>query len=189
MNRAARLGCIAICLIALSLLTGCWVPSINALYVDSDTFYDDTLEGTWKADDGNSAMTFGRNSAGTCYLITYAEQAEGSKFEGCLTQIGKAVFLDIAPAEQQQPEALQSHFLPLHSFWRVETGADTLSLQGLDERWFQGKAAKKRLGLATAKAGDGLLLTASTTALRNFFKRYGETDEVFAGKNTFHRQK
>ncbi len=189
MNRAARPACVALCLIAFALLTGCWVPSVNALYGQGDTFYDDSLLGVWKADDGSSSMTFARNNDGTCYLITYEENDKPGTFEGCLTHIGNVTFLDITPADTPQAEAIKAHQLPLHSFWRLETGLDTFTVQSLDDRWFKDKAAKKRLGLASVKSGDDLVLTASTKALRNFFKRYGETDEVFSAKGTYHREK
>jgi hypothetical protein len=189
MNRAARLVCHSVGLLALLFLTACFVPSVNPLYEDGDTYYDDSLEGTWKAYDGTSSMTLARNSAGNCYLVTYEEKAERSRFDGCLTRVGNAAFLDLTAGEAPCAEAAASHLVPVHSFWRFESSMDTSSLQPLDANWVESRASRKQLGLANVKLRDQFVLTASTKALRKFFKRYAESDEPFAGKSIFHRQK
>ncbi len=188
MNRAARLVCTSVCLGVL-LLAGCFVPSVNPLYEDGDTYYDDTLEGTWIADDGNSSMVLARNSSGTCYVLTYTEAGDRSKFDACLTHIGPASFLDIKPGDEPCAQAAAGHLVPVHSFWRFETSMDTITLQTLDATWVEARASRKRLGLSSVKAGDIRALTASTKALRKFLQRYAESDEPFGPKTAFHRQK
>lgn len=189
MSGARRWAGLAVSLLGLLWLSGCWIPSVNPLYEDSDLVSDQGLVGTWQAEDSKTAMTFTRDAGGKCYDIVYEENDGKSNFSGCVAQLGKARYLDIKPAAAKQPDALSAHLLPLHSFWKMELQSDRLILQALNAEWFKEMDTKKRLQLEHFESEEDIVLTASTASLRSFFLRNGGLEGVFGEKTEFHRQK
>lgn len=199
MRPGLRWTCLGICLLAILFLSGCWVPSLNALFEDSDIVYDPGLEGLWVANDGSASITFTRDGQAKCYKVVYWEEGgskfgpehdETTKLYACLGRIGNSTFLDVTAGDDQNfTEALAAHLAATHTFWRIELGTDTLSMQTLKNEWFDEMAKKKKLGLAYVPQKDHILLTASTPVLKDFFKRNGSSREIYDEKQEFHRKK
>ncbi len=189
MSRAGHWARIAVSLLALLGLSGCWIPSVNPLYEEGDIIFDPALVGVWQADDAKTTMAFSRNPDAKCYDILYEENDEKSAFLGCVVQLGTVRYLDIKTAGTKLPDALSAHLLQLHSFWKLQLGSDRLELQPLNAEWFKEMDEKKHLLLEHFDSDGDMVLTASTASLRSFFLRNGGGEGVFGEPSAFHRLK
>ncbi len=190
MSRAGRWARIAVCLLGLLWLSGCWIPSVNPLYEEGDIVFEPALVGIWQADEAKTGMVFTRRPDSKCYTLVYLEEGqEKSDFDACVVQLGAIRYLDIKPAESKQPDALSAHLLPLHSFWKLQLVSDRLELQALNTEWFKDTEEKKHLPLEHFDSEGEIVLTASTASLRSFFLQNGALEGVFGEKSEFHRQK
>ncbi len=190
MSRAGRWARVAVSLLALVSLSGCWIPSVNPLYEEGDAIFDPGLVGAWQADDAKATMAFSHDPDSKCYELIYREENEGrTEFRACVVQLGTLRFLDIKPTEVNQPDALSAHMLALHSFWKLQLDGDRLELQPLNAEWFKEMDDKKHLQLEHFDSGGDLVLTATTASLRSFFLQNGALEGVFGEKSEFRRRK
>ncbi len=190
MSQVGRWTCVALSLLGLLALSGCWIPSVNPLYEQGDVVFDAGLVGTWQAEDAKTTMAFAHDPTSKCYELIYQEENEDKcEFRACLVQLGTLKYLDITPTGAQRPGALSAHLLTLHSFWKLQLNSDVLQLQALNAEWFKDMVEKKSLQLEHFESGGDLVLTAGTTSLRSFFLQNGGVEGVFGEKSEFRRQK
>ncbi|NIA15744.1 MAG: hypothetical protein GWP08_16895 [Nitrospiraceae bacterium] len=102
-------------------------------------------------------------------------------------RLGGYEFLDLASSETVDDfegisEAVGSWaFLqvPAHFFIRLERTDDSIEIAMLDYDWLKEALAQKKVRLDYTLEDDRLLLTASTSKLRRFVKKYAGNDETF----------
>src|SRR6267154_1602775 len=123
---------LAIAIISLTLLTGCWVQSVYPFYEESDVVVEPGLVGNWEGDSEleSCLLKIGLDPTSRTYTIETAklgdikteDQCQATTFEGKLVQIGSQRFLDLVPDQEKCWAA------PLDSLLKVETDKQKLVL-------------------------------------------------------------
>jgi len=163
------------------LLTGCWVLSVNPLYTEEDSIFEQGLIGTWAdsagSDDGS--WTFRIAGERVYRLVTKEEDEPDGIFEAHLLRLGGHLFLDVYPQEPKSgSEFYRNHVIPAHSFWKVSLEGYVLVLYYLDPEWLRENIDQKKIEIKHVRRGDVIVLTASTAELQEFILQH--LDDAFA---------
>ena len=180
-------------LLAMLLLCGCWIYSVNPLAErEEDTTFDTKLLGTWWVPDTGCSLTVTRFFDEKVYRLEYAAPAtkkldgclldpgRSASFEGTLVEIGTNRFLDVQPVDRDVPH----HEMTLHSFYRVQKlDPANMALVPLNHDWVQSQIEQEHLNMAGRMRGgennDDIVITTSTKQLREFLQSYGGSDDAF----------
>jgi len=180
-------------LVALLVVPGCWVSSINPLYDDGtidhphsdpDVILNQSLIGSWTATDNKCATLLTIAAEHDVYDLQSTEQGEGcsddkSHRRGRLVKLGTHYFLDVEP----MPADVCDMCAAKHDILLAKFDQTTLSLTPIDSDWLKKSLAAKTVTLATV-AGDTDTITASTKDLKAFFRKSAENKEAFKPEST-----
>ena len=170
-----------------ALMAGC-VPSLHPLFTEEDLVYDPALVGTWAEKEGEDIWTF-RKSGENAYDLIYTEEGVPARFDAHLVRIGEFLFLDTYPGEPDIKNGFYLvHLVPAHTFLRIWIERDILRYAMLDLDWLKKMIAEKKVDIAHEQVDGGIVLTASTKELQEFFLKYAEDDEAFSDLKELHRQ-
>jgi len=170
------------------LMAGC-VPSLHPLFTEKDLVYDPALVGTWAEEEGEDIWIF-RKSGDNAYDLIYSQKGVPAQFEAHLVQVAEFLFLDTYPGEPNIKNDLYTiHLIPAHTFSRIWIEGDVLRLAMLDLDWLKDMIAKKKVNIAHEQVDGGIVLTASTKELQEFFLKYADDDKAFPDPKELHRQK
>lgn len=170
------------------LLAGC-VPSLHPLFTEDDLVYDPALVGTWADQDGENTWTF-QKFGDNVYNLIYTEEGVPARFDAHLVQLGEFLFLDTYPGEPNiKNDFYLIHLIPAHIFSRIEMEGDTLRYAMLDLDWLRRMISEKKVTIGHEQVDGGVLLTATTAELQEFFIKYADDDKAFPDPNELHRQK
>jgi hypothetical protein len=184
--------------LALLLVTGCIVTSVNPLYTEKDLVFDPALVGAWGEDDGKDTWTF-KKVAGKKYKLLHTdEKGRTGTFEAHLLKLGKHQFLDLHLMDPGQKEEWQINELaalamimrPGHLFFKVSQIQPTLQLSTLHEDWLKKLLEKdpkaiqhERIQFGADNTNDcRYVLTAETKALQRFVLKHADSEEAFGDK-------
>jgi hypothetical protein len=160
-------------------LAGC-VPSLNPLYTEKDLVYDEALLGTWaESEDAKDRWTF-EPLRDKVYRVTFTEDDEAGEFEVHLLELGGERYLDFQP----QAEGMESmrkngfyklHWVPAHTFARIGVKEGTMRMAFMNPEWIDKHLEGSPESLSHVRRGeDGLVLTATTTALQEFVREHAQ---------------
>src|SRR5437764_7577895 len=175
---------LALLVLNLPLLTGCWVQSVYPFYRDSDVIVDSTLTGTWAGDEElkSCLLKIGLDSESQTYKLELSSskggivkqesdaQCEPAKLEGRLAQVGHVRFFDVTIDDPDKfwPATLQIVV-------NIEIEKQSLTLIPLDAEWMANALDKNETKLqGRVQESGGLLpivgvtLVSPTTDLRKF---------------------
>jgi hypothetical protein len=176
------------------LLAGCSdsLPvSLHPLFMEKDVIYNPALVGKWvDKEDGNKLIFQKAEDSG--YLMTIeGKDSPPEKFRAQLIRLGEFLFLDLCPEAPATGDDTTAPLLwiPGHSFSKVKITKDTLQLDILDEDWLEKKMLAKEVTLAHEYVDERIVLTAPTTELQAFVKKYGTDEEAFLGPLEWQRKK
>src|SRR5919197_4744694 len=110
----------------------CLVLSLQPVYDNESIVSDDALVGSWSNTDDQTEATIERGEWRS-YRITYKDRFATRSFQGNLTKIGTATFLDLTELRGVDPGP---YLVPVHGIFRVEVEGDTLTAAALDYAWF-----------------------------------------------------
>ena len=121
------------------MMSGCFTRmgvSINPLYTDDVLFVEPALEGKWVSVDQKGMLSFAVSDS-VKYSMNITDLETGKVLPGSfdvhLLRIGEYVLMDWFPQELEPENSFyESHFIALHSFWRVYLDGDTLKLASFD---------------------------------------------------------
>jgi len=192
---------LAIAIICLTLLTGCWVQSVYPFYEESDVVVEPGLVGNWEGDSEleSCLLKIGLDPTSRTYTIETAKlgdikteaQCQAITFEGKLVQIGSQRFLDVVPDQEKCWAA------PLDSLLKVETDKQKLVLTPLDPDWMANAMDDKSVKLdgRTQEFGGfprfvAITLVSRTGDLRDFLRQHGNDKGAFSetARMTFQRK-
>jgi hypothetical protein len=170
------------------LVAGC-VPSLHPLFTEDDLVYDPALVGTWAEEEGEDTWTF-RKFGDNVYNLIYTEEGVPARFDAHLVQLGEFLFLDTYPGEPDIKNGFYLiHLVPAHTFSRVSIEENVLRYAMLDLDWLKKMISEKQVDITHEQVDGGILLTASTKELQEFFLRHGDDDKAFPDSKELHRQK
>ena len=197
-----RSVCIALAAAALLVLPGCWVYSVEPLYEaklsrpDPDLTFDPAITGSWLyvGKDDDCLWTLAITAEQQVYELTMAPasnckgEEKTTRYEGHLVKLDSHRFLDVAPSSAEVCDLC----LPLHSFFVMSQGNDTLTLIRVSDDWLSTAIAQQKVTLAHLGDGDrvreitnDVTLTASSKDLKAFVRKYADDKAAFPPDPSF----
>jgi hypothetical protein len=184
--------------LALLLVTGCIVTSVNPLYTEKDLVFEPALVGAWSEGEGKDTWAFEKAGERKYKLLHTDEKGRIGEFEAHLLKLDKYQFLDLHLVDPGQKEEWQINELaalaiimrPGHLFFKVSQIQPTLQLSALDEDWLKKLLEKdpkviqhERIQFGSDNTNDyRYVLTAETKALQKFVLKYADSEEAFGDK-------
>jgi len=181
--------------LALFLVTGCIVTSVNPLYTETDLIFDPSLVGAWSEDDAKDTWVFEKAGEKKYRLLHTDEKGRTGTFEAHLLKLGKYQFLDLHLLDPGEKEEWQINQLaavamimrPGHLFFKVPQIQPTLQLSALHEDWLQKLLEKDPKAIRHERIQFGTndyrnVLTAETKDLQKFVLKYADSEEAFGDK-------
>jgi hypothetical protein len=188
----------------LFLLQGCLVVSIHPFYTEKDVIYKPELTGKWMDHDSNSWMIiqhmefaglFKPDKPGRSYEIKYTDNKGTSVFFVNLFQLGKEMYLDFYPQNQEKGNDLGNfHFVPSHSLARVELKNGKIIIGWYNQEWLISLFNQNKIRIAHERTpfdqadknpdNEMVVLTASTADLQKFILKYGNDPNAFKKDST-----
>jgi hypothetical protein len=157
-------------------LVGC-VPSLNPLYLEKDLVHDPAFLGDWSEDGTEDKWRF-EPGEGRSYRVTFREGDEEGEFIVHLLELDGYRYLDFEPVRDGlkamgQTGFYRMHWVPTHTFARVELKDGVLRMAMVNPDWLTSKLEQDPGCLAHRRRGDDdLVLTASTEELQRFLQEH-----------------
>jgi hypothetical protein len=182
---------VALALVGLTMLPGCWVTSINPLYedggqlptpADPDVVVEKGLLGTWSFTDKDQCVTtLTIDIKERVYEIQTIENGEKCSDQGKvknqeakLVKLGDHEFLDVTA----RTEDVCQTCVAVHWIFLTQIDKESLSLVPINGEWLEKSLKQKRVAVATVD-GDPDTLTASSKALKAFCRKYANDKDAF----------
>jgi hypothetical protein len=172
------------CLLAATLSSGCLVLALQPAYDPESVVFDEALIGEWEnGDDGTSATI--ERAEWRSYKVIYADRSSTRSFQGNLTKVGPATFLDLTEMRGVDPGPF---LLPVHGVLRLSVSGDSLTAAMLDYNWFIRAMTRKSPGLPALAVDDrrNVVMTAPTEGIRRWLMR--APPAAFSAQMTFSRK-
>ncbi|HMP77748.1 MAG TPA: hypothetical protein PKE12_15740 [Kiritimatiellia bacterium] len=171
------------CLVAVVLMAGGCVPTLNTIFTSGDIAYDPALEGVWRQAETTWTLSPYDAGVGRYKLRTEMKNQPPAEWYATLGSIGTNRFLELLPLRPNEihPNTFYGgHFVPLRSFWKVLLQGDSLTLTPLSTQWLDALIKQDKVNIQHAWTEGGLLfLTASTQELQDFIARYANDPGAF----------
>ena len=165
--------------LALAVMAGCIVNSLNPLFEEADRVFNPKLVGEWKPEEGQKDSWTFQGTNNKSYELTVREKGKTFKFGAALGTIGDAWFLDIIPVEDVETFS-EMHMAPTHSFMKAKLDGDRLELRLLSHDWFKKELKAGRIKLpCVVRENDRIILTASTKELQAFMLKHADNAKAF----------
>ena len=140
--------------------------TLQPAYDDQSLVFEERLLGQWENTEDGTRATIERGEWRS-YKIAYADRSSTRVFQGNLTKIGAATFLDITEMRGADPGPF---LVPVHGIARISVSDDTLDVALLDYDWFMRAIARKTLGRLSTAVDDrrNAVITATTGELKRW---------------------
>jgi hypothetical protein len=181
--------------LALVLITGCIVTSVNPLYTEKDLVFDPALVGAWSEGEGKDLWAFEKAGEKKYKLLHTDEKGRVGEFEAHLLKLDKYQFLDLHLVDPGEKEEWQINELaglaiiirPGHLFFKVSQIRPTLQLSALHEDWLKTLLEKDPNAIQHERIRFGTndyrnVLTAKTKSLQKFVLKYADSPEAYGVK-------
>jgi len=179
-------------------LSGC-LSTLHPLFTEKDLVFDPRLVGTWRTGDGDDTAVFERGSpelfkalpealqklSNQAYMVTVNRDNRLTKYHAFLCRIGKEFYLDYFPSETPRQKLYdrfyKSHFVKMHSFYRVRFKSDnSFEIGQFDEQYLKDLIDKKQVRIQhEVKHDDSYLITAPTEQLQQYVMKYGDDEAAY----------
>ncbi|MBI3492985.1 MAG: hypothetical protein HY047_14580 [Acidobacteria bacterium] len=165
--------------------SGCLVLSLQPAYDDASVAFDEALAGQWENADDQTSATI-EQAQWRSYKITYTDRFAARTFQGNLTKIGTASYLDLTEIRGND---FGPYLVPAHGLFRVTLDGDTLTAADLDYGWWTQAMKRKTLGRLSVAIDDrrNVVLASATSELRRWLMR--APAESFGAPMTFTRKR
>lgn len=178
--------CIRGALLAVGIVSGGCVPTLNSLFTSKDVTYDPALEGIWQ--NAEAAWTIKPFDAkgGRYRLHTEMKDQPSAEWYVTLGIIGTNRFLELLPQRPNEihPKSFYGgHFIQLRSFWKVSLEGNNLTLTSMSSQWMDTMLKQNKLAIKHERPEGGMLfLTASTPELQEFVAAFANDPGAFPTK-------
>jgi hypothetical protein len=185
---------LAVLVLAVLGLTGCFSLSVNPLY-DRDTLtYEPGLIGLWGAPGDPDSETWEFRPAGNrAYRLIIREgntlrldPERDAAFTAHLLRLEDQLYLDLFPDEPPVgSDFFKSHIVPAHSLWKVRLEGHALTLSLFGSSFLDDALASGEVKIGHIKRDGVLVFTAETADLQQLVARY--SDRIFEDSETMQR--
>ena len=181
---------------------GC-IASLHPLYTHKDLVFDKRLLGTWhtspneiwtlqnllesqhsqikdpkerKEKDIFQSSLVSNNT----YLLTYTENGAKAEFMFNLVKLGDHYFVDLFPLDlHEKNELLKNHYLPVHSYAKIEIENDGFELCSLNTELIYELLNKNKIRIKHESLEFENVITASTEELQKFIVKFADNKDFF----------
>ncbi len=192
------------------LFFGSCIPSLFPLYFEKDLITNSDLIGNWNEDGSENTWAFYPDEDEKSYNLWFLEKDNNNIedgtlgiFETHLFKLGDNYYFDFYPGENKDLEKeintlMSFHLVTAHTFAKVNISKDTIIIQQFDIDYLEdllenGKIRIKHVRLAgdnnITDTNEGVVLTASTRELQEFFIKYSEDEDAFTDPITLIKNK
>jgi hypothetical protein len=191
-------------------LTGCLVTSVRPLSDETyPPIFDNSLLGKWIGSGENIGSQDKKittqilfepspSDKDSAYKITYTvidnQAITNTVLRGRLVELGSLRILDTEIGDDEMTKAFVSvvsrvHLRGVHFFSKVTVTDNTLILSALRSEWFKASVLEEGISLPCLFECRGryecdVLLTGTSRQLREFFREYGDRQELFGGNGS-----
>jgi len=161
---------------------GCWMRSLHPFYLVDEPVFEPGLAGTWQDKEGKITFIAEKGAKGG-YNIVYVNGDKPALFTGHLAKIGGQLYLDMDIASPGSQNDLYScSIVGTHSLFRLELGTNKLRYSYILYKWLEEgfKSGKLVIAHETLEDNKGVVITASTTELREFVGKHAEDKGMFS---------
>ncbi len=163
-----------------ALSSGCLVVSLQPAYDDKSIAFDEALIGKWTNVQDRTTVAIER-SEWRSYKIVFTSGSTAFTFQGNLTAIGDATFIDLTQSRGSDPGP---YLVPVHGIYRVIVKDDTLTTAALDYGWYtRAMNARTLVGLTAALDDRRNVALASSDRGRSSVARKGAGGSVRGARN------
>lgn len=131
------------------------------------------------------------NEGNKTYFVTYEDLNESgidsSYFIGKFTKLNGDFYLDLFPLGVDRFNFESYHYVPAHTFSKVQMVQDSLSISVFKDSWIEEQIQDNRVRIKHEKVEDSILITASTKELQKFIIKYGNMAEAYRDPITLKR--
>lgn len=117
------------------------------------------------------------------YLVLYedleSEKSDSVYFIGKFVQLEGEYYLDLYPFDAFDLDFRSSHFLPVHTFSKIEHAGDSISINLFRDTWIEEQIRDHKVRIRHEALDEGMLITASINELQQFIKKYGNVAEAY----------
>lgn len=178
--------CIRGALLAVAIVSGGCVPTLNSLFTSKDVTYDPALEGIWQNAEATWTIKPFDAKGGRYRLHTEMKDQPSAEWYFTLGIIGTNRFLELLPQRPNEihPKSFYGgHFIQLRSFWKVSLEGNNLTLTSMSSQWMDTMLKQNKLTIKHERPEGGMLfLTASTPELQEFVAAYANDPGAFPTK-------
>jgi len=119
------------------------------------------------------------------YILQYQDLKDNEgkleKMMVHLTEINDDIYMDFEPVEgSQEANRFSINHIPAHTFAKLKIEDEKLILKSFDSEFIEELIKNKRVRLKHERINDAIVLTASSIELREFIKKYGKDDNLYA---------
>lgn len=170
-------------------LAGC-IPSLHPLLTEEEAVFDPALVGTWGKKDSQEAWTFAKDDEKTYTVVYTDDKGQKGHFTGRLGMVKGRLFLDLFPKETevQENDFYKIHWLPGHTFLRVNWGGPELRMELLSPKWLGELLEKDPAAIKHEKVDGRVILTASTKDLQAFIAAHEKTEKAWHPLDPLYRK-
>ncbi|MEX0845301.1 MAG: hypothetical protein WD022_08460 [Balneolaceae bacterium] len=200
-----------------TLLSGCFLKSVHPLVKEEESIVVPGLEGIWDGgterwtfarseeylplniglDELDITFHDSRNDTSSDaddlygYLVIFeefqGEVTDSSLFLAHFVELNNNLFLDLYPVELDRTTLYFHHFVPVHTFARVELEGDSLDISLFKDSWIEEQINDNRVRIKHEKTDWGILITASTSELQKFVTKFGDMKEAYDSPSSLTR--
>lgn len=174
-------------------LSGCVVFSFYPLYSEKDLFPNDYLLGNYFTNDTLSwSFNFQKKKVGdievadsTGYELRVIEEKDSSfisDFSVHLIRINGELIADFYLEDytkKKDVKLFDLHIIPVHTFAKVSIKGDQLSFNWFDGDWLEKQIKGNKVRISHENNEEFILLTAKSSELQKFLKKYLHSDDAF----------
>lgn len=200
------------------LLSGCFLKSVHPLVKEEDSIVVPGLEGRWESSEerwtfarsreyfpssissDDEDLFFNINGEDSTdiegmkgYLMIHEDiggsSVDSTFFMTYFVNLGDNLFLDLYPLDLRESSLYTNHFIPIHTFAKVELKSDSLDIRLFKDSWIEDQIKDNRVRIKHEKVEDGVLITASTEELQKFIIKYGNIEDAYEGSTSLKRAK
>jgi hypothetical protein len=186
-------NCILLLLLIVS-LSGCVVFSFYPIYSEKDLFPNNYLLGNYISSDSVSwSFEFKKKRVGdidvpdsTAYVLNVLEDKDSSfisKFSVHLIKIDGILiadfFLEDYTKKDNGVRMFDLHIIPVHTFAKVLLTDNGFTFKWVDGDWLKKLINGNKVRIRHENNGEFILLTAKSSELQKFLKKYLNSEDAF----------
>ena len=172
------------CVLAALLSSGCLVSSLHPVYEADAIGFDEMLLGTWENHESEISVVVSRGEWRS-YHMAFTDRFGTTRFDGHLTAIGAARFLNVRPSDGLEKPAF---VVATNGLMQIESEPGRVRVREPEYAVVLARVKAGKLGLeAATDVKQNVIITASSPRLREWLTTALKDAPLWADWKTFTR--